>query len=97
MAKNQFKQFSFRPVLDDVIQQLHFKTPTEIQRQAIPAILKGKSMIGQSQTGSGKTHAYLLPLFHEIHEKKQEVQFVITAPTRELAMQIHDKIKEIVQ
>lgn len=96
MAMNLFNEFSFRPILVDVIHKLHFQQPTEIQEQAIPAILKGRSIIGQSQTGSGKTHAYLLPLFNEIDEGKSDVQFIITAPTRELAMQIHDKIKEIV-
>src|SRR5699024_8574967 len=53
----------------------------------------GNNVIGQSETGSGKTHAYLLPLLNEIDESKSEVQIVITAPTRELAIQIHEEIK----
>src|SRR5699024_12541882 len=95
MAMNLFNEFSFRPILVDVIHKLHFQQPTEIQEQAIPAILKGRSIIGQSQTESGKTHAYLLPLFNEIDEGKRDVQFIITAPTREQAMQINDKKKKI--
>src|SRR5699024_12698034 len=71
------------------------KTPTHIQQQAIPHILSGKSMVGESQTGSGKTHAYLLPLLQQIDSTKNEVQIVITAPTRELAMQLMEEIKTV--
>ncbi|MBP1947557.1 DEAD/DEAH box helicase [Virgibacillus litoralis] len=94
--ENNFKQFSFHPVLSDIIDHLGFKQPTEIQQKVIPAILKGTSVVGQSHTGSGKTHAYLLPLFNQIDASKREVQFVITAPTRELAMQIHEEVKKII-
>src|SRR5690625_2957808 len=93
---NDFRQFSFQPVLYDVIHQLKFQKPTEIQQQVIPAAIKGQSIIGQSHTGSGKTHAYLLPLFHQINTEKSGVQFVITAPTRELATQIYEEVKKII-
>src|SRR5699024_4739912 len=84
-----------KPQITDVTDKLFFKNPTEIQDKAIPEILAGKNIIGQSQTGSGKTHAYLLPLLNEIDEAKKEVQIIITAPTRELAIQIHEEIKLI--
>ncbi|MEN1970512.1 DEAD/DEAH box helicase [Lentibacillus sp. N15] len=96
MERNNFSDFAFHPVLMEVIDRLQFYQPTEIQRQVIPAVEKGRSVIGQSHTGSGKTHAYLLPLFNRIEETKREVQFVITAPTRELAMQIHDEAKKVI-
>ncbi|WP_164668590.1 DEAD/DEAH box helicase [Virgibacillus doumboii] len=92
----KFNQFQFQPELSDVIDQLAFRKPSEIQQKVIPAILKGTSVIGQSHTGSGKTHAYLLPLFNQIDSSKREVQFVITAPTRELAMQIHEEVRKII-
>ncbi|MFB4166494.1 DEAD/DEAH box helicase [Virgibacillus sp. JSM 102003] len=94
--ENNFKQFAFQPVLSDIIDHLGFKQPTEIQQKVIPAILKGTSVVGQSHTGSGKTHAYLLPLFNQIDASKREVQFVITAPTRELAMQLNEEVKKII-
>lgn len=97
MDKNSFKQFSFHPVMMNVIQQLHFNTPTKIQKQVIPAIMEGKSIIGQSQTGSGKTHAFLLPLFNNIDPNKREIQFVITSPTRELAFQLFEEVKKVIQ
>lgn len=95
MENNNFRQFSFRPELEAAIQQLDFTSPTEIQQKVIPAILKGQSVIGQSQTGSGKTHAFLLPLFQQLDPEIREVQFVITAPTRELARQIYEEVKKI--
>src|SRR5699024_7983111 len=95
MAKH-FDEFSFRPAIKKVVERLNFYEPTPIQSQVIPAVLKGTSVIGQSQTGSGKTHAYLLPLFNQIDVNNHEIQFVITAPTRELAMQIYDEVKKII-
>ena len=96
MTKENFDVFPFHPILFDVINRLKFQNPTEIQSKVIPAILDGNNIIGQSRTGSGKTHAYLLPLFNQIDSNKREVQFVITAPTRELAMQLHDEVKKII-
>src|SRR5699024_11363120 len=83
MKNTDFKQFAFHSLLNNVIRQLNFQKPTEIQQKIMPSILKGESVIGQSQTGSGKTHAYLLPLFQKMKTERQEVQFVITAPTRD--------------
>ncbi|QKY69475.1 DEAD/DEAH box helicase [Lentibacillus sp. CBA3610] len=93
---NQFNQFSFHPVMKNVIEELNFHEPTAIQHRVIPSILKGTSVIGQSHTGSGKTHAYLLPLFNQLESSKQEVQVVLTAPTRELAMQIYEEVRKMI-
>lgn len=95
MDENNFNKLALNETIQKVIHQLYFKHPTEIQRKAIPHILAGKSMIGESQTGSGKTHAYLLPLLNNMDETKAEVQVIITAPTRELSMQIFEEIKTI--
>lgn len=97
MDKNNFEQFSFNPVMMNVVKQLNFSKPTEIQQKIISKISSGKSVIGQSHTGSGKTHAFLLPLFNQINTEKREVQFVITAPTRELALQLYDEVKKIIK
>ncbi|RDI43984.1 DEAD/DEAH box helicase [Falsibacillus pallidus] len=95
MANNQFEHFSFKPFINTAIQELGFKKPTEIQEKMIPAIIKGESSIGQSQTGTGKTHAYLLPILQKIDPERNEVQAVITAPTRELANQIYKEVLKI--
>src|SRR5699024_5227076 len=92
-----FDQFDFEPMMHKVINQLAFTKPTEIQEKVIPTIIEGQSVIGQSYTGSGKTHAYLLPLFNKLDPSIQEVQFVITVPTRELATQIYEEVKKIIE
>ena len=56
----------------------------------MPLALKRKDIIGQSQTGSGKTHAFLIPIFEGLDEELHQVQAVITTPTRELAEQIYN-------
>jgi|SRR5690625_386724 len=95
MKNHSFKDFSLKPWLEDVVEQLGFKQPTPIQLKVIPSVLNHDSVVGQSQTGSGKTHAFLIPLFNQLNFEKKEVQFVITTPTRELASQIFDNVKEI--
>ncbi len=62
--------------------------PTRIQVEMIPPVLAGKDVIGQSETGTGKTLAYLLPLFQKLDTEKATMQAIILAPTHELAMQI---------
>jgi superfamily II DNA/RNA helicase len=71
--------------------------PTAIQTAVIPAALAGKDIIGQSATGTGKTLAYLLPLFQKIDTAKRENQAIILAPTHELAMQIQRRVELLAQ
>jgi len=97
MEKHLFKEYALNSWIHDVVEGLGFKEPTPIQQKVIPAMLRGESVIGQSHTGSGKTHAFLLPLFNQIELDKREVQFVVTSPTRELATQIHEEVKRIIE
>ncbi|SDB98773.1 ATP-dependent RNA helicase CshB [Pelagirhabdus alkalitolerans] len=96
MENHQFKEYNLQPWIHDVIKRLEFKNPTPIQQKVIPAILRHESVIGQSHTGSGKTHAFLIPLFNQIDPAKDEVQAVITSPTRELATQIFEEVKKMI-
>ena len=57
MKKNLFLQFGFQAFINEAVEELGFYEPTEIQKKMIPLILKGQSAIGQSQTGTGKTHS----------------------------------------
>ncbi|XIF20398.1 MAG: DEAD/DEAH box helicase [Acetilactobacillus jinshanensis] len=93
--KNGFKKFGLKPFLLNAIHALHFKTPTKIQDKVIPVIQQGKSVVGQSATGSGKTHAYLLPIFNQLKLDQYKVQAVITTPSRELAYQLYDNAKQL--
>ncbi|MFV0557622.1 MAG: DEAD/DEAH box helicase [Enterococcus sp.] len=92
-----FEQFKFKPFIYEALKAKGFHQPTEVQEKLIPIIQKQKSVIGQSQTGSGKTHTFLLPLMNEIDATKDEAQIVITAPSRELATQIYQAAKQIAQ
>ncbi|XJZ26252.1 DEAD/DEAH box helicase [Bacillota bacterium Lsc_1132] len=97
MTVNQFERYQFQPFIINALEKLGFYQPTEIQQQMIPLVSKGESAIGQSQTGTGKTHAYILPILEKIDPHRQEVQAVITAPTRELATQIYQQILKITE
>jgi ATP-dependent RNA helicase DDX46/PRP5 len=82
----------------DVIQKLNYETPTSIQAQAIPAIMSGRDVIGVAKTGSGKTIAFLLPMFRHIKDQRGLDALdgpvgLVLSPTRELATQIHKECK----
>lgn len=77
------------------IDDLGFKKFTQVQDLVIPKAINNNDIIGCSQTGSGKTHAFLIPIFENLKEDLNEVQAVITAPTRELAVQIYKNAKQI--
>jgi ATP-dependent RNA helicase RhlE len=75
-----------------------YTTPTPIQKQAIPALLAGRDLLGLAQTGTGKTAAFTLPILQRLmtgHEQRRgkTVRALIVAPTRELAIQIHDSVR----
>jgi ATP-dependent RNA helicase DeaD len=78
------------------ITKMGYENPSEIQEQAIPALIKGDiDFIGQAQTGSGKTAAFVLPLLEKLDFKNPALQALILAPTRELANQIHEEIQKL--
>ncbi|MFH1352533.1 MAG: DEAD/DEAH box helicase [bacterium] len=72
-----------------------FERPTDIQEKTIPLILKGKDLIGQAETGSGKTAACVIPLIQQIDKKLNDVQVLILTPTRELALQYLTEVSSI--
>ena len=72
------------------LEELSFRTPTEIQRRAIPKILAGHDVIGIAQTGTGKTAAFVLPLLQKLKGRQEGApRVVILVPTKELALQVH--------
>lgn len=95
MTEKTFNDFHLQPYLLKAIKAINFRQPTAIQSRVIPDIMNGQSVVGQSATGSGKTHAFLLPLFSKIDPNRQTVQAVITTPSRELAYQIYGAAKQL--
>ncbi|MBN1116725.1 MAG: DEAD/DEAH box helicase [Bacteroidales bacterium] len=92
-----FTDFGFEPTLIEGIDALGFETPTPIQEQAIPIVLKGNDLIASAQTGTGKTAAFLLPIIQGILNKSNEghIKALVIVPTRELAMQIDQMMQGI--
>jgi len=84
--------------LPDLIQQqiaaMGFETPTPIQMQSIPALLEGRDVLGEAQTGTGKTAAFGLPALARIDVEKRSPQLLVVAPTRELAIQVSEAISD---
>src|SRR5437660_3705812 len=80
----------------DILEALHdvgYESPTPIQQQAIPPLLRGLDMIGQAQTGSGKTAAFGLPMLQYVNPAEHEVQGLVLTPTRELCIQVTQALR----
>ncbi|AXK44945.1 DEAD/DEAH box helicase [Brachybacterium saurashtrense] len=91
-ASPSFDDIDLPAPLRRAVDELGFSTPSAIQAQAIPPLLEGRDVIGVAQTGTGKTAAFGLPLLAAIDPSVREVQALVLAPTRELAMQVADAI-----
>jgi len=89
-----FSDFKLSNSLEKALSNMGFEEPTPIQAQAIPIALSGKDMIGQAQTGTGKTTAFGVPLLEKI-EVGKAVQGLVLAPTRELAVQVAEELNRI--
>ena len=79
----------------DILKELGFLYPTEVQQKSIPIILSGKDAIIRSETGSGKTFAFVLPIIERIDASNKHIQAIILCPTRELAIQVADETKKL--
>ncbi|RSJ10626.1 DEAD-box ATP-dependent RNA helicase CshB [Streptococcus intermedius] len=91
----QFTEFKFKDYIQEALLDLNFVEATEVQEKLIPIVLAGRDLVGESKTGSGKTHTFLLPIFQKMNEDVENVQAVITAPSRELARQIYQAACQI--
>jgi ATP-independent RNA helicase DbpA len=90
-----FGSLPLAPALLQVVAELGFSELTPIQAQAIPTLLAGKDLIGQSKTGSGKTAAYALPLLQALDLTRREVFGVVVCPTRELSAQVARELRKL--
>jgi ATP-dependent RNA helicase DeaD len=92
-ADNGFASFGLRPDLLEGLARIGFRDPTPIQKAAIPDLLLGRDLLGQAQTGTGKTAAFGLPLLHRLDPTARTPQVLILTPTRELALQVCEAIR----
>ncbi len=91
--ERSFYGLGIAPKILDILAQIKFKVPTPIQFKAIPLAIEGKDVIGIAQTGTGKTHAFAIPMCQRLAQKKGVG--LVLAPTRELAIQIDEAFQEI--
>ena len=88
-----FAELGLSEPLLDALQHLGYEKPTPIQEEAIPGLLEGRDIIGQAQTGTGKTAAFGLPLLQYIDVRDNEVQALVLTPTRELCIQVTQALR----
>ena len=92
---NDFLSMNIDAAILAALKENKIEEPTPIQREAIPYLLEGRDVIGQAQTGTGKTFAYSIPLLAHIEPKRKSIQALILCPTRELSLQVCKEIEKI--
>lgn len=90
----QFNQLGLNKSIITALSEIGYETPSPIQAQTIPLVLSGKDVLGQAQTGTGKTAAFALPLLSSIDLKQKQPQVLVLAPTRELAIQVAEAFQK---
>src|SRR5450756_1194993 len=95
MTPKLFSELGLSPELLKAIEKMGFEQASPIQAAAIPVLLTGKDIVGQSMTGSGKTAAFGVPAVEKVDVTKKEVQVLILCPTRELAVQVSEEIHKL--
>lgn len=95
MSKQQFKDYKLGEEIVRALDSLGYETPTEVQTEVIPVALENKDLVVKSQTGSGKTAAYGIPICELVEWNENKPQALILTPTRELALQVNEDITNI--
>ena len=95
MSDVKFKDLGLNEDILKAIDELGFEEPSKIQKEAIPVVLEGFDVIGQAQTGTGKTLAFGAPVINKIKKSTGKIGSIVITPTRELAIQVNDEISRI--
>ena len=95
MELTKFDELELNPSILRAIEEMGFEQMSPIQASAIPAVLQGKDIVGQAQTGTGKTAAFGIPLLQKINTKERHLQAIVLCPTRELAIQVAEEIRKL--
>ena len=90
-----FNELGLNDLVIRAILNMGFEEATPIQEQTIPIAMEGRDLIGQAQTGTGKTAAYGIPLVERIMVDSEQIQGIVLAPTRELAVQVAEELNKI--
>ena len=89
-----FDQLALARPLLKALDEVGYETPSPIQAQTIPLLLEGRDVLGQAQTGTGKTAAFALPILSGLNLKQKDPQVLVLAPTRELAIQVAEAFQK---
>ncbi|SDW97354.1 ATP-dependent RNA helicase DeaD [Methanohalophilus halophilus] len=95
MESLTFKDLNLSKNIERAVEDMGFEEPTPIQSQSIPYLMEGKDVIGQAQTGTGKTAAFGIPALEMLDVKSKKVQVVVLCPTRELANQVAEEMSKL--
>lgn len=95
METTKFEELDLFPEIEKAVRYMGFEEASPIQAKAIPAMISGRDIIGQAQTGTGKTAAFGIPLLQKIDIKNKKLQAIVLCPTRELAIQVADEIRNL--
>ena len=95
MESLQFMELNIKPEILKAVASMGFEEMTPIQARAIPVELDGADVIGQAQTGTGKTAAFAIPILQKVNPKLKKPQAMVICPTRELAIQVADEIRKL--
>ncbi len=90
-----FEDLNLCPQVLRAVKEMGFEEATPIQAQSIPAVMSGRDVIGQAQTGTGKTASFGIPLLHKVDSKMKKTQAIILCPTRELAIQVSNELHSL--
>ncbi|MDL4840873.1 DEAD/DEAH box helicase [Aquibacillus rhizosphaerae] len=95
MSESNFKEYNLSEDITRALELLKYKTPTEVQKKVIPKALDNKDLVVKSQTGSGKTASFGIPICEKIEWEEKKPQVLVLTPTRELAVQVREDITNI--
>ena len=95
METVRFDELDLYPQVLRAIKEMGFEEATPIQSQAIPVVMSGSDVIGQAQTGTGKTAAFGIPILQTVDPSNKKTQVIILSPTRELAIQVSEEIRKL--
>ena len=95
MEEVKFEDLGLRPEIMRAVKKMGFEEASPIQAKAIPVMMSGRDLIGQAQTGTGKTAAFGIPLLEKMDQKNKKLQAIVLCPTRELAIQVAEEIRHL--
>lgn len=95
MEMMRFEELGISSEILKAIKYMGFEEPSAIQKKAIPVMVSGRDLIGQAQTGTGKTAAFGIPMLEKINPRNKKIQGIVLCPTRELAIQVAEEIRNL--